>query len=70
MEFDNIQGVGSTASDSEVKSSTIFIYKMFLAQEKALYQSLNMMRAQNDRLFGYFWAPTEYEHEIRSNLAN
>ena len=28
--------------------STIFIYKMFLAQEKALYQNLNCMKSQNN----------------------
>jgi len=70
MEFDNIKGDVDSSSGQNEGSSTIFIYKMFLSQEKALYQTLNMMRAQNDRLFGYFWAPVEYEHDIRTGLAN
>lgn len=68
MEFDHIKG--ETESSGSDGSSTIFIYRMFLAQEKALYQSLNMMRAQNDRLFGYFWAPVEYEHDIKTDLSS
>ena len=52
------------------KASTIYIYKMFLAQEKALYQNLNMMKRQNNILIGYFWAPLEYENKIRGALQN
>ena len=33
--------------DSKKTSSTIYIYKMFLAKEKALYLNLNMMKWQN-----------------------
>jgi hypothetical protein len=32
---------------------------MFLAKEKALYQTLNMMKMQNTTFIGYFWAPAE-----------
>lgn len=42
---------------------------MFLAQEKALYQSLNMMKTQSGGLIGYFWAPTEFESKIQMDLA-
>lgn len=69
IEFDNING-NVDSSGQHDGSSTIYIYKMFLAQEKALYMTLNMMRAQNDRLFGYFWAPVEQEHNIRTTLAS
>jgi len=57
MDFDNIQ----EDSGLQKSSSTIFIYKMFLAQEKALYQSLNTMKTQAGGLIGYFWAPAECE---------
>jgi V-type H+-transporting ATPase subunit a len=43
---------------------------MFLAQEKALYLSLNMMKPQSGGLIGYFWSPAEYEQEIRDTLGN
>ena len=39
--FDRIPGENGEANKA---SSTIYIYKMFLAKEKALYQSLNMMK--------------------------
>jgi len=35
----------------------MYVYKMFLAKEKALYRTLNMMRLSNQTLIGYFWAP-------------
>jgi hypothetical protein len=42
---------------------------MFLAQEKALYQSLNTMKAQTGSFLGYFWCPVEHEVEINNRLA-
>jgi hypothetical protein len=66
MEFDNI----AEENGMQKASSTIFIYKMFLAQEKALYQSLNMMKTQSGGLIGYFWSPGEYEQEIRDRLSS
>lgn len=39
--------------------STIYIYKMFLAKEKALYQNMNMMVLQNQTFIAYFWAPID-----------
>ena len=41
VQFDKIDG-----ADEASKISTIYIYKMFLAKEKALYQTLNMMKWQ------------------------
>lgn len=69
LEFDTISAEGSTNSNTS-GSSTIFIYKMFLAQEKALYLNLNQMKSQSDRLLGYFWAPSEFEHDIRTALSS
>jgi V-type H+-transporting ATPase subunit a len=43
---------------------------MFLAKEKALYRTLNMMKVQNQSFIGYFWAPIERENEIRNALSN
>jgi len=43
---------------------------MFLAKEKALYKTLNMMRLSNQTLIGYFWAPTfesQGVYDIASN---
>jgi hypothetical protein len=45
MDFDNISGNAASQSEHDrASSSTIYIYKMFLAQEKNLYQNLNMMK--------------------------
>jgi hypothetical protein len=42
QEFDNIRGNSNAQNKNDrASSSTIYIYKMFLAQEKALYMSLN-----------------------------
>ena len=65
IQFDKIEGDG----DEERKtSSTIYIYKMFLAKEKALYKTLNQMKWQNQSFIGYFWAPIEQENLVRSAL--
>lgn len=37
---------------------------MFLAKEKALYSTLNMMKMQNTTFIGYFWAPEDSEANI------
>lgn len=66
MEFDTIQG---DAVDSNT-SSTIYVYKMFLAKEKALYQTLNLMKAQNQSFIGYFWAPQQEQDKIQAQMAN
>jgi len=58
-DFDEIEN-----DNNEKKQSTIFIYKMFLAQEKALYKNLNMLKAQNQTFIGFFWAPVENEKAI------
>jgi hypothetical protein len=38
-EFDQLQNV-----QGQEATSTVYIYKMFLAKEKALYMNLNMMQ--------------------------
>lgn len=51
MDFDNINGESDDDAEDEgaalrgSKKSKIYIYKMFLAKEKALYQNLNTMKA-------------------------
>lgn len=67
--FDRIPGEAGE-DDAKKASSTIYIYKMFLAKEKALYLNLNMMKWQNQCFIGYFWGPNEYENKIRSALQN
>jgi vacuolar-type H+-ATPase subunit I/STV1 len=64
--FDKISD--SDDSEQQGKASTIYIYKMFLAKEKALYQTLNQMKWQNQSFIGYFWAPLEKENDIRQQL--
>jgi len=63
VQFDKIEGDGNGDP-----CSTIYIYKMFMAKEKALYKTLNMMKWQNQSFIGYFWAPVEQENAIRGNL--
>lgn len=41
---------------------------MFLAKEKALYQTLNMMKQQNNSFLGYYWAPQEFFPKIQNAL--
>ena len=65
IQFDKIEGDGD---DERKTSSTIYIYKMFLAKEKALYKTLNQMKWQNQSFIGYFWAPIEQENLVRSAL--
>ena len=60
QEFDHIPG----EQETDKKSSTIYIYKMFLAKEKALYMNLNMTRPSNNAFIGYFWAPVEQENTV------
>jgi vacuolar-type H+-ATPase subunit I/STV1 len=43
IQFDKIEG-DSDGGDERKTSSTIYIYKMFLAKEKALYKTLNQMK--------------------------
>jgi len=42
---------------------------MFLAKEKALYQTLNMMRPQSSSYVGFYWAPLELQEMITYNLS-
>jgi len=71
MEFDRIEGnPASVDLDGRHPSSTIYIYKMFLAKEKALYETLCMMRPQNQSYVGYFWAPVQKESEIIERMRN
>lgn len=52
----------------EDEISTIYIYKMFLAKEKALYSTMNMMKMQNTTFFGYFWAPADLEANLMHKM--
>ena len=48
--------------------SAIYIYKMFVAKEKALYETLNKMKKSHQSFVGYFWAPREEEGRIKQKL--
>lgn len=43
---------------------------MFLAKEKALYTTLNMMKMQNTTFIGYFWAPDDQEANIMHKVGS
>ena len=47
VQFDKIEGDGEQGGLGRKDSSTIFIYKMFLAKEKALYTNLNLCKWQS-----------------------
>lgn len=64
MQFDKIEAEGEVGGQGRKDSSTIYVYKMFLAKEKALYLTLNQMKWLNQNFIGYFWAPTELENVI------
>ena len=49
-------------------TSAIYIYKMFLAKEKAVYQQLNCVKWQESTFIGYYWAPLEDEVLIEQVL--
>ena len=71
IEFDHIKGnAQEREEEGRSPSSTIYIYKMFLAKEKALYMTLNQMKLDKNSFIGYFWAASEYEMEIRNSMAN
>ena len=42
---------------------------MFIAREKALYQTLNMMKWQNQTFIGYFWAPADEQTTLFNKLS-
>lgn len=67
IQFDKIED--ADGGEERKISSTIYIYKMFLAKEKALYRTLNQMKWQNQSFIGYFWAPIEQENTIKSALS-
>lgn len=48
------------------KASTIYIYKMFMAREKAMFKTLNMMELVDSNFTGYFWAPLDEESKIHA----
>ena len=50
------------------KTSTVYIYKMFLAKERAMYTQLNKMQWQNQTFTGFFWAPEEDQEFIRQEI--
>lgn len=68
IQFDKIDADNDVGGQGRKTSSTIYIYKMFLAKEKALYMTLNLMKWQNQSFVGYFWAPLELENIIKSAL--
>ena len=69
IDFDRIEGnLQAQQVEGRKPSSTIYVYKMFLAKEKALYQTLNMMKSQSNSFLGYYWAPQEYFPKIQNAL--
>lgn len=83
-EFDRVEeeGQGSAINQSSqndggddeerkpAPASTIYIYKMFLAKEKALSLIKNMVKWQDSTFIGFFWAPVEDQNLIEAKLSN
>ena len=67
--FDKITGDRNNSNELAQKTtSKIFIYLMFLAREKALYENLNRLNKSATSNQGYFWAPTKNIEEIRAKI--
>ena len=49
-------------------ASTIYIFKMFMAREKAMFKTLNMMELVDSKFIGYFWAPLDQESVIYDQI--
>jgi vacuolar-type H+-ATPase subunit I/STV1 len=60
--------INSDRRPDENSTSTIEVYKWFVAKEKAIYNSLNYMRQGNQIFIGYFWCPTHAEGDMRNSL--
>ena len=52
-------GRGELERDEDGPLSAIYIYKLFLAKEKAIFKTINMMRLRSgaEQFIGYFWCP-------------
>jgi V-type H+-transporting ATPase subunit a len=69
-EFDRSHNEAPADEDDPKPSiSCIYIFKMFLAKEKALYKNLNNLKQENQTFIGFFWAPTEKEQEIITKMS-
>lgn len=62
--FDKVEG-----DDQAESASTIYIYKMFMAREKAMFKTLNMMELVDSTFIGYFWAPLDEEGKIYDQVS-
>jgi|TARA_B110001450_G_C17628033_1_gene484032 hypothetical protein len=47
VQFDKIEANDEVGGQGRKHSSTIYVYKMFVAKEKALYMALNQMKWQS-----------------------
>lgn len=60
--------ISSERRPQDGSTSTIEVYKWFVAKEKAIYNALNYMRQGNSIFIGYFWCPTNAENDLRHKL--
>ena len=61
--FDRVNGDDDN-NIQEDSASTFYIFKMFLAREKAMFKTLNMMDKIDNIFHGYFWAPVDEQSTI------
>ena len=67
--FDKITGDRNNSNELAQKTtSKIYIYLMFLAREKALYENLNMLNKSATSNQGYFWAPVKNIEQIKAKI--
>jgi V-type H+-transporting ATPase subunit a len=48
--------------------SAIYIYKLFIAKEKAIFRTINMMKLRSgaEQFVGYFWCPVVDRHRVEA----
>jgi V-type H+-transporting ATPase subunit a len=65
--FNASDGRGELERDEE-KVSAIYIYKLFIAKEKAIFRTINMMRLRPgaEQFVGYFWCPVVDRGRVES----
>lgn len=59
-------GRGELERDEDGPLSAIYIFKLFLAKEKAIFRTINMMRLKPgaEQFVGYFWCPSVERPQI------
>lgn len=60
--------MNSATNEEQSETSTLEVYKWFVAKEKAIYSAINMMTARQSTYIGFIWAPEDQESYIKEHL--